>query len=1192
MSRPNFEETIIIPPLLTDWQALPLITDTQYLEPLASNSLNRKFYGIVRAGVFRGFECAPAGGMKLRVSSGDQFGVALVERNDYILTVRQQHDIDVEIPAGATSYVVLEAFYKHGVKTKQVDLSSDVEASEIKVLPQSAVEPHHLILCRATVPTGASELTLIHLNFDDREQGGYDLQGHVSHPDPHKQYAMRDEAKAHYADHNNPHGVTKEQIKLGNVPNYPATSSVSDPSNEKFATAGAVKQAYDKGVEGLDRGNAAYTRAEQAETNANKHTDDRISTLLGGAPAEALDTIKELGDALMEQGDAAAAIAANIAQHKSDTSNPHKVTKAQVGLANVPNYAFTAAVNDASDVKFAAAGAVKKAYDLAASKMTQAQADERYLKLSGGTITDILSVGSSKFFMDGVNMMGAGANVTRFGDGTYARPMNLNAKDGVINVIGANGAAAKRVFHEGYKPKLSDIDTTVIDLEGLDATKFYAVVLEPTNANSVGALFHVDISTKSTGGTYAYNNNTVTGFVRGGGWSDLQAMYELTCVKYADNETTIHSVWEGSENFTGIVFYIRGNQKAVIRTNGNVKAIRSGTYAHGGSVFNTGISDPNSAVTKGSKLVQFDRSGFYKNHNVNRSGILSRSMTIEGAVDFNAYTLTGSYNVYNVVSAVNRPPNADYGTLDVIGRENESRSFVTQIFTRKVDGAQHIRTRNDGGFAWTPWKKIYSETLKPTAAELGVAVCLPSSQSVDLNTYNTISKSGFYSISANTTNWPFGGSGGSLIVSAHGSGAYVTQLAFSATSNLTKIRTNTEGGAWSPWHTFYTSENKPTASEVGAQPTHQKLTDFTNSLVSTLGQDFRIRDKRAIVGTTSNLIVNYAGDFTQVDVMSSMTVSGVLKGASGVNATGNASGQGLMFDGKTAIGGASDWLRLNAFGQFAYGIYCGSVGILRHDNQLQIGAWTTSNKSSRVHAIQYDSSWGNNGIAAFSVNNPNSSGAHWAFASYYDANNIRSGMQILSNSGGNIRFYTNGRSKYAEIAEGNVYAGSPQSSAANSLTRKDYVDGEISKTKLVLEHLFPVGHVIITFNTANPSTYGYPGTWVRMDNDTTLYSTTGTPSTTPKGSNTPNVPVAAHTHKYARVTKYRNQGNTNPGYHEIDMPTDNTWGLAVETGRSTPRTVAMSFMGNMENTASSGTSGATLDVRGKRYDVAMWRRTK
>ncbi|HAS6646005.1 TPA: hypothetical protein I7259_20445 [Vibrio parahaemolyticus] len=734
----------------------------------------------------------------------------------------------------------------------------------------------------------------------------------------------------HASKKTNPHGVTKAQVGLGNVPNYPATSSVSDASNSKLATAGAVKQAYDKGVEGLNRGNAAYTRAEQAETNANKHTDNRISALIGGAPAEALDTIKELGDALMDQGDAVAAITTNIAQHKSDTSNPHKVTKAQVGLSNVPNYAFTAAVNDASDVKFAAAGAVKKAYDLAASKMTQAQADGRYLKLAGGTMTGILNVGSSKFLMDGVNMMGASASGTRFGDATYARPMNLNAKDGVINVIGANGAAAKRVFHEGYKPKLSDLDTTVIDLDGLDATKFYAVVLEPTSSNSVGALFHVDISTKSTGGSDPYNNNTVTGFVRGGGWSDLHAAYELTCVKYLDTETTIHSVWEGDENFVGVVFYVRGNQHAVIRTNANVKAIRSGTYTNGSSVFGTGVSDPNSAVTKGSKLVQFDKGGFYKSTSPNRTGVLSRSLSIEGEVDFNNYTLTGSYNVYGVSSASNRPPNADYGTLDVIGRENESKSFVTQIFTRKADGSQYIRTRNDGGLAWTPWKKIYSEALKPTASDVG----LPS-------------------------------------------------LSF----------------------------------------TSGKGTTFTDS------------GKKAWIGARNTSWVHL-----ETDATSGFYSYSHFEFAKGINVHSDV---GIKVAGKEAIKGDT-WLRLNPSGHFSAGVYFGNVGVVRTDGYFTVGDWNNQSKTTKVNKDFYDSSWGGNGVAAYNLRCSDSSGAHWALASYYDATNIRAGIQILSNSDGRMRFYTNRKSNYVEVYGGNVYAGSPQSSAGHSLTRKDYVDSKVA----------------------------------------------------------------------------------------------------------------------------------------------------
>ncbi|EJG1284900.1 hypothetical protein CUX29_RS22800 [Vibrio parahaemolyticus] len=1162
MSRPNFEETIIIPPLLTDWQALPLITDTQYLEPLASNSLNRKFYGIVRAGVFRGFECAPVGGMKLRVSSGEQFGVALVERDDYILTVRQQHDIDVEIPAGATSYVVLEAFYKHGVKTKQVDLSSDVEASEIKVLPQSAVEPHHLILCRATVPTGASELTLIHLNFDDREQGGYDLQGHVSHPDPHKQYAMRDEAKAHYADHNNPHGVTKEQIGLGNVPNYPATSSVSDPSNEKFATAGAVKQAYDKGVEGLDRGNAAYTRAEQAETNANKHTDDRISTLLGGAPAEALDTIKELGDALMEQGDAAAAIAANIAQHKSDTSNPHKVTKAQVGLANVPNYAFTAAVNDASDVKFAAAGAVKKAYDLAASKMTQAQADGRYLKLSGGTITDILSVGSSKFLMEGVNMMGAGADVTRFGDGDYARPMNLNAKDGVINVINSAGAPALRVYHEGYKPT-------------------------PASINAIEA---------ETGSNRTPDLNAITKAIWG--WTDSS-----TAGKPSSGSThhVLSSTWNNGTY---------GTQFATRNAEFHVRTKENGVWNDWNTVYHTGNKPTASEVGAVSKA------GDVMTGALAVQGLHAVDAISPDAIKMSGYGVMANRSVMylhnaNADGKVSIGVGGNYGeNVKLAIRKDAVESAVpitvqgSNVITEELNRTKVVQTSLG---SYKSWCQVANVTL-PQASSVAVIeffggdgynVGLPHQSS----RHQVILRAG--------NNNPKGLNG--QAITDHPNGLPFDEFGWVNTSGDNYeiyVKTRTEHNRnilirYMCSHTITPYVINKGAAEPAGLVKGLMVTSYTSfnknldgvSSSSDKGLVLDYNGKSAWIGCRNTSWFHLETDATngfysyshiEVPTIRARGTATVLT----LNATGSVSGEGITYNGKTAIGGSNDtWLRLNPHGQFTNGIYCGGTGVLRHDWQLQIGAWGSGNKVSRVQANHYDSSWGNNGIAAFSVNNPNSSGAHWAFASYYDANNIRSGMQILSNSGGNIRFYTNGRSKYAEIVDGNVYVSASQSSAAHSLTRKDYVDSEISKTKLVLEHLFPVGHVIITFNTANPSTYGYPGTWVRMDNDTTLYSTTGTPSTTPKGSNTPNVPVAAHTHKYARVTKYRNQGNTNPGFHEIDMPTDNTWGLAVETGRSTPRTVAMSFMGNMENTASSGTSGATLDVRGKRYDVAMWRRT-
>lgn len=48
----------------------------------------------------------------------------------------------------------------------------------------------------------------------------------------------------------------KTWLGLQNVPNYAETSSVSDTSNAKLATAGAVKTAYDKGVQALNEANS------------------------------------------------------------------------------------------------------------------------------------------------------------------------------------------------------------------------------------------------------------------------------------------------------------------------------------------------------------------------------------------------------------------------------------------------------------------------------------------------------------------------------------------------------------------------------------------------------------------------------------------------------------------------------------------------------------------------------------------------------------------------------------------------------------------------------------------------------------------------------------------------------------------------------------------------------------------------
>ncbi|MGL5285893.1 MAG: hypothetical protein ACRC8D_07110, partial [Aeromonas sp.] len=169
---------------------------------------------------------------------------------------------------------------------------------------------------------------------------------------------------------------------------------------------------------------------------------------------------------------------------------------------------------------------------------------------------------------------------------------------------------------------------------------------------------------------------------------------------------------------------------------------------------------------------------------------------------------------------------------------------------------------------------------------------------------------------------------------------------------------------------------------------------------------------------------------------------------------------------------------------------------------------------------------------------------------------------------------------------------------------------------------YPVGHVLVSFNTANPATLGYPGTWTQLDADSGLISS-ASPSTTATGTNTPTVPVpahdhgvwineantdhrhavigdtwdaGAHTHSYIYQAKiggklYFDYDGTDADVRQVDGVTAEAgahthhmdfWSQGMDTNQSHTHT---------GGTAKVGTEGATLDVRGKRYAVTMWRRS-
>ena len=111
-------------------------------------------------------------------------------------------------------------------------------------------------------------------------------------------YATITNLNTHVNNKSNPHAVTKAQVGLGNVDN---TSDLSKPISTATQTA-------------LD------LKANQSTTYTKTEVDDLLEPKLDATTASSTY-----------------ATITNLNAHTSSTSNPHKVTKAQVGLGNVDN---------------------------------------------------------------------------------------------------------------------------------------------------------------------------------------------------------------------------------------------------------------------------------------------------------------------------------------------------------------------------------------------------------------------------------------------------------------------------------------------------------------------------------------------------------------------------------------------------------------------------------------------------------------------------------------------------------------------------------------------------------------------------------------------------------------------------------------------------------------------------------------
>lgn len=154
--------------------------------------------------------------------------------------------------------------------------------------------------------------------------------------------------KSHSDRTDNPHAVSKQQVNLGNVENYPVATleeAQAGVRNDRYVTPYLVKQSIgavsgDLGAHATDTNNPHNTTKAQVGlgsvqnygvATANDATA-ATSNILYMTPVR----VKEAVDAL---------VGTTLSSHIGNANNPHNVTKAQVGLGSVQNYGIAASAD-------------------------------------------------------------------------------------------------------------------------------------------------------------------------------------------------------------------------------------------------------------------------------------------------------------------------------------------------------------------------------------------------------------------------------------------------------------------------------------------------------------------------------------------------------------------------------------------------------------------------------------------------------------------------------------------------------------------------------------------------------------------------------------------------------------------------------------------------------------------------------
>ena len=282
---------------------------------------------------------------------------------------------------------------------------------------------------------------------------------------------------------NTSHTHTKSEIT-----DFPTSLPASDVS--EWAKA-ATKPTYTASEVGAD----ASGSANAALTAAKAYTDTEIAGLINGAPTT-LDTLGEIATAMSENQSVVEALnsaigtkanASDLTTHTGNTSNPHGVTKSQIGLGNVGNFkavstvagqgltedekanartnigvgtsSFSGDYNDLSNKPVVDTALSSTSTNTVQNKVVNAALNEKADKSKYGDTT--INVGRKADTTVGTCSTAEGQNTTASGVCSHAEGYNTTASGKYSHAEGSNYKSSGTEVLPDRIVTISDVDYTI-----------------------------------------------------------------------------------------------------------------------------------------------------------------------------------------------------------------------------------------------------------------------------------------------------------------------------------------------------------------------------------------------------------------------------------------------------------------------------------------------------------------------------------------------------------------------------------------------------------------------------------------------------------------------------------------------------------------------------------------------------------